>query len=121
MSNDMSDIFKMFSGMMNGQEVPESVKNILNNMNNNNSENNSTSNSENIFDNIDMDTIVKLQKAMNSINNDSQADSRTNLLMSLKPYLKESRRGKVDQYVKLMKMGKVFEIMNPLGGDTKNV
>ena len=58
---------------------------------------------------------------MNSMNNDKQNDSRTNLLKSLKPYLKESRKDKVDQYIQLMKMGKVFEIMNPLGGDKKNV
>lgn len=68
-----------------------------------------------------MNTIPKMQKIMSSMNNDKQADYRTNLLMSLKPYLKESRKGKVDQYVQLMKMGKIFEIMNPLGGDNKHV
>ena len=78
------------------------------------------SNSNNIFGNIDMETILKMQKIMSSMNN-SQADSRTNLLMSLKPYLKESRKSKVDQYVQLMKMSKIFEIMNPLGGHSKNV
>ena len=35
--------------------------------------------------------------------------------MSLKPYLKESRRNKVDQYVQLLKMEKIFEVINPLG------
>ena len=62
-----------------------------------------------------------MQKIMNSINNDKQNDSRTNLLMSLKPYLKDSRKNKVDKYIQLMKMGKIFEIINPLGGDNKNV
>ena len=68
-----------------------------------------------------MNTILKIQKIINTMNNDKQNDSRTNLLNSLKPYLKKSRKDKVDQYIQLMKMGKVFEIMNPLGGDKKNV
>lgn len=139
----MSEMMKNFSEMLNSQQMPENIKNILGSMNMNNSaggdmgnsdkntdcnSNNSSSNnctnnnsSNNIFGDIDINTIIKIQKIMNSINNDKQNDSRTNLLMSLKPYLKESRKGKVDQYVQLMKMGKVFEIMNPLGGDKKNV
>lgn len=47
----------------------------------------------------------------------SSNDPRANLLKSLKPYLKESRKEKVDQYIKLFGMGKVFEMLNPLGGD----
>ena len=80
-----------------------------------------TSGFNNIFGDLDINTILKIQKVMSSINNDKQNDSRTNLLMSLKPYLKDSRKSKIDQYVQLMKMGKVFEIINPLGGDKKNV
>lgn len=138
-----------FSKMMNGeQEMPENIRNMLNSMTNNTSnssttqKHNSTNNqkmndtddstssrsksnnsSTNNFSNIDMNTIIKIQQIMNSMNN-TQNDSRTNLLLSLKPYLKESRKSKVDQYIQLMKMGKIFEIMNPLGNvgdDKKNV
>lgn len=132
----MSDMLNNFTKMLNNQEMPDNIKNILNSMNNNsnntsnnsniNSNNNSqnsnqNSSSNNSFGDFDMNTILKMQKIMSSMNNDKQADYRTNLLMSLKPYLKESRKGKVDQYVQLMKMGKIFEIMNPLGGDNKHV
>lgn len=132
----MSDMLNNFTKMLNNQEMPDNIKNILNSMNNNsnntsnnsniNSNNNSqnsnqNSSSNNPFGDFDMNTILKMQKIMSSMNNDKQADYRTNLLMSLKPYLKESRKGKVDQYVQLMKMGKIFEIMNPLGGDNKHV
>ena len=54
------------------------------------------------------------------LNNRSQNDPRANLLKSLKPYLKPSRKDKVDQYIKLFSMGKAFEILNPLGGEKKN-
>lgn len=95
--------------------------NCSNNNINNNTTSNNTNTNNNSFGDIDINTILKIQRIMSSINNDKQNDSRTNLLKSLKPYLKESRKNKVDQYIQLMKMGKVFEIMNPLGGDEKHV
>lgn len=138
----MSAMMQNFSKMMNGNaEMPDNIKNILNSMSNNSnqsknepsiefenkSENNNSSNSNhsddrtnNIFENFDMNTFFKMQQIMNSMNS-KQDDSRTNLLKSLKPYLKESRKSKVDQYIQLMKMGKIIEIMNPLGGDNKHV
>lgn len=140
MNDDMSKMFQNISKMMNGsQDIPDNIKNILNSMNNNstkstdnpqdvnNSDNSSintnranTSNTSNPFENFDMNTFLKMQQILSSMNN-TQNDSGTNLLMSLKPYLKESRKNKVDQYIQLMKMGKIFEIMNPLGGDNTHV
>ncbi|MBR2240195.1 MAG: hypothetical protein IJ890_02265 [Clostridia bacterium] len=137
MNNDMSEMLKNFSQMMNNGQMPENVKNILNSMNNSNNSNESnttnnftenndinqqseTSKNNNPFENFDINTFFKLQQVMTAMN-DKSNDSRTNLLNSLKPYLKESRKSKVDQYIQLMKMGKIFEIMNPLGGDNKNV
>ncbi len=138
----MSAMMQNLSKMINGnQEIPDNIKNILNTMNNNanqstnesnginNRENNNSeknnfentnSNTNNAFENFDINTFMKMQQIMSSMNN-NQDDSRTNLLKSLKPYLKESRKNKVDQYIQLMKMGKIFEIMNPLGGDSKHV
>lgn len=134
----MSAMMQNFSKMMNGNaEMPDNIKNILNSMSNNSNqsknepssefENNNSSNNNhsddrtnNIFENFDMNTFFKMQQIMNSMNS-KQDDSRTNLLKSLKPYLKESRKSKVDQYIQLMKMGKIIEIMNPLGGDNKHV
>ncbi len=157
MNDDMSELLKNFSTMLNKQDMPDNIKNILNSMSKNNNINNNDSNSNsnsnfnttnninnnsnssgnvnsnttttnsqssntnNIFGDFDINTMLKMQKIMNSINNDKQNDSRTNLLMSLKPYLKDSRKNKVDKYIQLMKMGKIFEIINPLGGDNKNV
>ena len=52
--------------------------------------------------------------------NSNKDDPRANLLMSLKPYLKDSRKQKVDQYVKLFGLGKAFELFGSLGGENKN-
>lgn len=102
-------------------------KSFTNNSSNLNNTSANKSNCQNSYNNInsfgdfDMNTILKMQKIMSSLNNDKQNDSRTNLLISLKPYLKDSRKNKVDQYIQLMKMGKIFEILNPSGGDNKHV
>ena len=142
MNNDASEMLKNFSQMMNNKDFSDSFKNIMNNFkensessnndtSNNNTSNNNTSNNNssntdfsdnarNSSDNFDINTFFKMQQIMSSLNN-NQDDSRANLLRSLKPYLKDSRKNKVDQYIQLMKMGKIFEIMNPLGGDNKNV
>ena len=60
-----------------------------------------------------------MKQVMESMNSNKN-DPRSNLLMSLKPYLKESRKKKVDQYVKLFGLGKAFEMLNSLGGENKN-
>ena len=46
-------------------------------------------------------------------------DPRANLLQCLKPYLKESRKSKVDQYIQLMNMSKIMEVFPFMGGDKK--
>lgn len=99
--------------------------NSFNNMNmtSNNSSNNNDSNNAGDFGNevpdIDINTILKIKQVMSSINSNKH-DPRTNLLMSLKPYLKESRKKKVDEYVKLFSIGKAFEAFGSLGGENKN-
>lgn len=120
MINNISDI-------MNGQQIPDNIKSMLENMMNNanrNSESSSESSSgsssaqssNNSFNpgNIDINTIFKIQNIMNSINNDKENEYRTNLLLSLKPYLKNTRQEKVDQFIKFMKMEKVIEAIGPL-------
>ena len=99
--------------------------NSFNNMNmtSNNSSNNNDSNNAGDFGNevpdIDINTILKIKQVMSSINSNKH-DPRANLLMSLKPYLKESRKKKVDEYVKLFSIGKAFEAFGSLGGENKN-
>lgn len=67
--------------------------------------------------NFDIGTILKMKSAMEKIN--QKDDPRSNLLKSLKPYLKESRKEKVDQYITLFSMGKVMELFKQTGGGNK--
>lgn len=162
-NEDMSDVIKNLSSMLNGANIPDNVKDMLNNLqspnsdSNLNSENlgssganfnnsgvssdsspsfspemfeklssllngNSSNSTSSIFSdnsqgsNIDMETLLKISKIISKMNS-SQNDARANLLLSLKPYLKESRKSKVEQYVKLLNMSKVLEIINPNGSE----
>jgi len=74
----------------------------------------SNSNSEN---SIDMETLLKMKSIIDKMN--VKDDPRSNLLMSLKPYLKESRKSKLDQYIQLMNMSKMVDIFPLMGGDKK--
>ena len=61
-----------------------------------------------------INTILKMKNIMDKMN--SKNNPRSNLLLSLKPYLKESRRSKIDQYIQLLNMGNVMEAFGNTGG-----
>ena len=144
MAEDMSDIFQKMNDMLKNNQIPEDVKSMLNQFTSGSSNNSSsdasakndtsssnepegssreTSSADNNqaeIPNFDIGTMLKMKSIIDSMNK-QQNDPRANLLRSLKPYLKNSRKEKVDQYIKLFSMGKVFEMINPLGGgDKKN-
>ena len=111
----MSELFNKFSNMVNEGNIPDEMKNILSSLSSDNSNNNSSSGSNDTASSIDFESIMKMKSIMDSLNNNN--DPRANLLLSLKPYLKESRRDKVDQYIKLFGMSKVLEAFNNSGGE----
>lgn len=86
MDSSISDLMKKFSNMMDDF-----------------SDNNSSTSSS-----LDFDTIMKIKGFMEQINNKNNPDS--NLLSSLKPYLKESRKNKVDTYISLLNMSKAMNL-----------
>lgn len=83
-----------------------------------NSDTSSSNEQSNPFGNIDMNTILKIKQVMEKMNQNKN-DPRSNLLISLKPYLKPSRKQKVDQYIQLFSMGSIMENFNFMGGDKK--
>lgn len=99
------------------QIPPEMIQNFSSMMNkdnqntsNNPSNNNDNSNNSFDFSNIDMNTIMKMKSIMDQMNNSNNASS--NLLHSLKPYLRESRREKVDQYASLLNIAQISGLFN---------
>lgn len=149
MNEDMSDIVNKFSSMLKNNEIPNELKGLMENLASNNnsnkdtvssetensnsinsllknlninhsedSQNNSNSSNESSFD-FDINTFIKMKSIIDAMNSQKD-DPRANLLKSLKPYLKKSRKDKVDQYIKIFSMEKVFENLNNSNGGKKN-
>ncbi len=74
----------------------------------------SDNNETNPFGNLDIGTIMKMKSIMEKLNS-KKNDPRSNLLLSLKPYLKPSRKEKVDQYIQLFAMTDVLDSLNMVG------
>ena len=97
------------------QVSPEMLNNIGNMLNSNNQSNQNSSQNGNF--NLDMNTIMKMKSIMENMNNKN--DPRANLLYSLKPYLRDSKKDKLDQYVNLLNVSKLAEFMNQNNNDNK--
>ncbi len=118
MSNISPEMIENFSKMINNAD---NTVNSTNNSsssnsthpNNLNSNTNSSSHSNNInnfdFSNIDINTIMKIKNIMQKMN--STNDPRSNLLASLKPYLRDNKKEKLDQYANLMNFAKIAELL----------
>ena len=96
---------------------PEMINNLSNILNSNSQNQNSQSSKNNNNFNLDMNTIMKMKSIMENMNNKN--DPRANLLYSLKPYLRESKKEKLDQYVNMLNVSKIAELMNSNNQDNK--
>ena len=104
------DMINNFSNMMNNNSNKSSENTNQGNSTTNNvsSSNNSTSNGFD-FSKIDMNTMLKMKSIMEKMS--SNNDPRANLLYSLKPYLRNERKDKIDQYANLLNMTKIAELL----------
>ncbi len=125
MSDNMSNLMNQISNMLNSNEIPDDIKNMMSNLSksqkdsssSNTASPNEISNSSQAPD-LDIETIMKIKKIMDSMK-ETKNDPRANLLRSLKPYLKDSRKEKVEQYIQFLGIEKAFETFGSLGGDKK--
>ena len=107
------EMIQNFSNAMN-QDNTTSVQNEMNNSTDNCNPNTSNNQSNNDFsnlnlNNLDMNTMMKITSALSQMNNKN--DPRANLLYSLKPYLRDSKKNKLDQYAQLLNITKIADIM----------
>lgn len=141
-NEDMSDIFDKLNNIAGQNNIsPDMVNNLFSMFNTSNNHNNTenssinssdnfshqdcnhssnfTNNNDNSFGNsgIDFETIIRMKTIIDKMN--TKDDPRSNLLQSLKPYLKDSRKSKVDQYIQLMNMSKVMDVFPFMGGEKK--
>lgn len=89
---DLSGLFQMFGG--------------------NNSSQQSTSSASSPFMNLDMETLMRFGKIFSSMNKE---DPRKNLLLSLKPFLRNNRQKNVDTYIFVLGILNVLDSFNNEG------
>lgn len=90
-------------------------KNSNNNNNNNSNGSNDCDNNNSINNNGNMPDIAKMMQLTELMGNFSQNDKNTELLMALKPHLKEERQIKVDKAVKMLKLMTVWNTAKESG------
>ncbi len=100
---------------------PEAINNLVSMLNKNNTsdtaKDDSTNNSSNSSYNIDFETIMKFKNIMDKMN--SKDDPRSKLLISLKPYLKDNKKNKIDQYIQFLNISRVMDMFTKSNGDDK--
>lgn len=64
------------------------------------------------FGSFDLGALMKIQSLMGAMN---QPDKNSELLLALKPHLKEEKREKVDKAVKLLKIIAVWNVIKDSG------
>ncbi|MBQ9297614.1 MAG: hypothetical protein IJ223_01025 [Clostridia bacterium] len=132
-NNDMSEIINKISSMMNNSSSsskegnnsssisPETISQMIQMLQSSsgseNSQNSESSDSTTSSNNIDIETILKFKTMFDKIN--SKDDERSRLLLALKPYLKDSRKNKVDKYIQFLNLSKVIDVFgnSAIGGD----
>ena len=148
MSDNLNDAFNTLKKMVDSGNIPSEVQGFVNNLNNGNNDSNKTlhnmlsqvspemlnnlssmfqsnsstgsitntsTDSSNSF-NLDPQTLMKMTSIINNMN--KKDNPGTNLLHSLKPYLRDSRKNKLDQYSNLLNITRIAEAMkNDKKGD----
>ncbi len=71
------------------------------------------------FSNIDINMLSKMSSMIGKMNN-TKDDPRKNLLNSLRPYLRDSKKGKLDNYMNLLNMSQIAELMKNNDKENKN-
>lgn len=82
-----------------GDDAEDKIKNVMNSLSGEDTEDNS------------LEYIMQMRDIMSKLANDRH-DPRSNLLMSLKPYMRMSRQKSIDNAVRLLNLTKLTGIMS---------
>lgn len=120
-SNISPEMIQNFSKILSSQKEPN-LKNAQQHEEPTPQNSTNTSSQSNNFDfsNLDINTIMKMSSVINKMK-DNQNDPRANLLNSLKPYLRDSKKGQLDNYMNLLNVAKIAEIMKDNKENDNNV
>lgn len=109
-SNISPEMIQNFSKILSNQGKNQNANNQNNQVKKEEQNESKTENNTFDFSNLDMNTVMKMSSAINKMK-DTKNDPRANLLNSLKPYLRDSKKGQLDNYMNLLNVAKIAEIM----------
>lgn len=112
------EMIQNFSKILSNQENKQTQETNTTNNSSSTTENNYEQKNNFDFSNIDMNTIMKMSSALGKMNN-SKNDPRANLLNSLKPYLRDNKKDKLDNYMNLLNVAKIAEIVKDNNKENK--
>ena len=93
MNEDVNNVFEKFSEILKEKDID--LNSIMGNQQS--KESNDTANNNDFS--FDINTIMKIKSIMDNMNNKNTP--RNQLLMSLKPYLEDEKKEKLEQYIKI--------------------
>lgn len=124
MINNLMDMIKNSNSNSNPNPNPGEGSNNINPsdllssfISNSNSNSDSNSNTSDNASSIDLETIMKIKSIIETLN--TKNDPRSNLLYSLKPYLRKSKQSKLDQYANLLKITQMTDLFKNEKGESK--
>lgn len=115
-SVDLTGAIDTLKDMLSGEDGQQQIQNILNMFSGNTPENTAIGNATGGIDPENLQLMFKIQNIMSKLNN-KKNNSQTQLLSALRPFLKPSRREKVDTAMRLLSFSDVFEIIRESQGD----
>ena len=110
MEEDMSYVLNKFQDILKDKNID--INSILGSSSDeNNKSSASSNNSKNFnFEDIDVNTILKLKNIINKMNNNN--NPRNALLFALKPFLANEKKEKLDQYIKISNILNILELLS---------
>jgi hypothetical protein len=103
---DFSNIFSMLKDT--------DLSSLIGSFTKKNENNSSNENSEFGFGDIDKNMLSRIQKLLFSMN---KKDPKKNLLLSLKPFLRQSRQDKLGEYISILSVVNALDLFGSKGGD----
>lgn len=106
MNENFNDLLNNFSEILKEKDID--LNNLMGNNNATNDDDcNGTENRANTDDFFDINMILKIKDIMSHMKNDN--NPRNQLLHSLKPYLEETKKEKLEQYIKIANLLTVLD------------
>lgn len=106
MNENFNDLLSNFSEILKEKDID--LNNLMGNNNaNSDGDCNGTENRANTDDFFDINMILKIKDIMSHMKNDN--NPRNQLLHSLKPYLEDTKKEKLEQYIKIANLLSVLD------------